>query len=74
MLKYLVVAFVLLVAPASAQQQPQTPPEIALQMNGIIGTWAQTLVQQASMIADLQRKLTAAEARIQDMERKPEKK
>lgn len=56
----------LLAAPSFAQQQqPASPPETALQINAVIGQWAQTIVQQAKMIEQLQ-------ARIKELEPKPE--
>lgn len=67
MLKYLIVLPLLLITPAFAQQQPSVP-ETALQINGIIGTWAQTLGQQAKQIDDLQKQLAAAHAKIKEME------
>lgn len=47
------------------QQQPASPTETALQINAVIGQWAQTIVQQAKMIEQLQ-------ARIKELEPKPE--
>lgn len=73
MLKYL-FALCLLASPCLAQQQQLSPPEAALQINGIIGTWAQSLVQQARMIDDLQKQLAAAQARIKELEPKEEAK
>jgi hypothetical protein len=70
-MKYLlIIVAVALASPALAQQQQQTPPELALQINGVIGTWAQTIVQQGNMIADLQKQLAASQARVKELEAK----
>jgi hypothetical protein len=69
-MKRLILAFLLCASPAIAQQP--TPSEIALQINGVIGVWAQSLVQQGKMIEDLQKQLTAANVKIQELEKKPE--
>lgn len=74
MLKYL-LAFILLSTPVFAQQQQQlSPAETALQINNIVATWAQTLTQQGKAIADLQAELAKANARIKELEPKPEEK
>jgi hypothetical protein len=73
MLKYLIV-FLLWMTSAMAQQQQLTPPETALQINGVVGAWAQTLVQQGKLIDDLQKQLAAANAKIKELETKPEAK
>lgn len=59
-----------LATPAFAQQQQQqmSPPEAALQINGIIGTWAQTIVQQGKMIEDLRKQIAADDAKIKELE------
>ena len=62
-MKRIILAAILFATPALAQQQQVSPPEAALQINGIIGTWAQTLVQQGKMIEDLQRQLAAEKAK-----------
>lgn len=52
----------LLMAQATAQpQQPQqqTPSQIALQINGVIGGWAQALEALQKQNADLQQQLAA---------------
>lgn len=72
MLKYLVLTLALLATSALAQQQAVPPPETALQINGVIGQWAQTLVQQARVIEDLQKQLAAAHARVKELEPKQE--
>lgn len=59
-------------SPAMAQQQP-SHAETALQINNIIGTWAQTLTQQGKTIGDLQEELAKANARIKELETKAEK-
>lgn len=67
------VLFLLLLLTTSAiaqQQQQLSPTESALQINSIIGTWAQTLVQQGRVIDDMQKQLTAAQARIKELESK----
>jgi hypothetical protein len=63
MLKYL-LPLCLLASPALAQQQQPSPPEVALQINGVVGTWAQTLVQQGKVIEDLQKQNAAKDAQI----------
>lgn len=73
MLKYL-LAFILLSTPVFAQQQQLSPAETALQINNIVATWAQTLTQQGKAIADLQAELAKANARIKELEPKPEEK
>jgi uncharacterized coiled-coil protein SlyX len=72
MLKYLLLAALLFAAsPALAQQQQLSPPETALQINGVVGQWAQTLVQQGKVIEQLQAELAKANARIKELEAKP---
>lgn len=72
MLKYILAAC-LLATPCLAQQQPQlSPPETALQINSIVGLWAQTLVNQGKLIDDLQKQLATAQARIKELEQKPD--
>lgn len=62
MLKF-AIAFCLVISPCAAQQQQMVPPpEVALQINGIVGTWAQTLVQQGRTIEDLQKQLAQSKA------------
>lgn len=73
MLKYL-LPFILLSTSALAQQQALSPAETALQINNIVATWAQTLTQQGKAIADLQAELAKANARIKELEPKPEEK
>lgn len=58
MKKIVLVTFLLIATPAFAQQP--SPPETALQINGVIGQWAQTLVQQAKLIEQLQAELAQA--------------
>jgi hypothetical protein len=61
-------AFLLAVAaPAVAQAQQATPPETALQIDNVINTWAQTLVQQGRVIEQ-------QAARIKELEDKYEPK
>ena len=69
MLKYL-TALCLFATPCFAQQQQTSPSETALQINSVIGTWAQTLTQQGKLIDDLQKQLIAAQAKIKDLEAK----
>lgn len=63
MLKRLALLSLFLATPAAAQQQQLSPPETALQINGILGTWAQTLVQQGRVIEELQKQLAAEKAK-----------
>lgn len=73
MLKYLLLSTAILLTPAMAQpqqQDQQTPPEVALQMNSIIGTWAQTLMQQAKVIDELQKQNTSMKNKIKELELK----
>lgn len=42
---------------ASAQQPQQTPAQVALTINGVIGQWAQALEAQQKQIADLQKQI-----------------
>lgn len=70
MLKY-IAAICLCATPCAAQQQQLSPPETALQINGVIGAWAQTMVNQGKMIEELQKQLTAAQAKIKELEPKP---
>lgn len=53
-MKRVLITVLLLTSPAFAQQ---TPPEVALQVNSIVGTWAQALVQQSKTIEDLQKQI-----------------
>ena len=71
-MRIIAVALVMLVSPALAQQQP--PPEVALQINNVVGQWAQMLVQQGRTIAELQAQLAVAQARIKELEAKTEPK
>lgn len=64
----------LLPLPALAQQGQPSPPETALQINGVIGTWAQTLVQQGRVIESLQKQLADAQKKISELETKPTEK
>lgn len=59
-MKRLIFFTCLLATPAFAQQQQPSPPETALQINGVIGQWAQLLVQQAKLIEQLQAELAQA--------------
>lgn len=68
MLKYL-IAFVLLSSSAFAQQQV-TPPEAALQINRVVGEWAQTIVQQGKAIDELQKQLKDEQAKNKELESK----
>lgn len=72
MLKYLLALCLILISPAFAQQQQATPAETALQINAVVGAWAQTLTQQGKVIEDLQKKLDAANERIKQLEAKPD--
>jgi hypothetical protein len=48
-------AVALLLPSTAFAQQQQSPSEIALQMNGVIAIWAQTLTQQIKQIEQLQK-------------------
>lgn len=69
MLKYL-LPLCLLATPCIAQQPAPTVAETALQINGVVSQWAQTLTQQSRIIDDLQKQLTAANAKIKELETK----
>lgn len=73
MKRVILLAMLLAASPALAQQQ-LSPPETALQINGVIGQWAQTLVQQGKAIEELQKQNAAKDARIKELEPKPEEK
>lgn len=45
-----------------AQQQEPSPAEVALQLNNVINSWAQAIIQQNKTIAELQKQLAAAKA------------
>lgn len=66
MLKKSLIALCLFVSlPALAQQQQiQSPPEIALQINSVIGQWAQTLVQQGKLIDEQNKHIKDLEAQL----------
>lgn len=75
-MKFLVVALLFVAGPAFAQQSPAS---VALQINGVIGTWAQTLEQQGKTIEGLQRqsaedqkRLSEANAKIKELQDKYE--
>jgi hypothetical protein len=74
MLKYLLPLCLLATPCVAQQQQIVSPSATALQINSIIGQWAQTLEQQGKVIADLQAQLTAANAKIKELESKPDAK
>lgn len=67
MLKYLIIAL-FAITPAYAQQQQSIPTvaETAIQINGIIGTWAQTLMQQAKQIEQLQKENSELKKQVED--------
>jgi septal ring factor EnvC (AmiA/AmiB activator) len=68
---FALTALLFLAAPAVAQQQqPTTPAETAIQINNVIGTWSQTLMQQGKVIDELQKQLATANARIKELEPK----
>lgn len=72
-MKRILIALCLFAAtPAFAQQQQTSPTETALQINGVIGQWAQALVQQSKAIEQMQADLIKARARIKELEPKPE--
>lgn len=71
-MKKLALLFLLAATPALAQQA--TPAETAIQLNALIGQWAQSLTQQARTIEELQKQLTAAQARVKELEPKVEEK
>lgn len=56
MLKYLIIAL-FIITPAYAQQQQSIPTvaETALQINNVIGEWAQRLAQQGKLIEQLKK-------------------
>jgi len=53
-----------LVAPARAQAQ-QTPSQIAIQLDGVINSWAQTIESQNKVIADLQKEVADLKAKYE---------
>lgn len=60
-MKRLALVLLLIAMPASAQpqQQQQTPSQLALQLQQIIGNWAQAIEALQKQNADLQQQLTA---------------
>ena len=55
-----VIGIILVVSVAFAQQpQQQSPSQLALQITGVIGQWAQMLEVQQRQIAELQGQLAA---------------
>lgn len=66
------IAVVCMSATACLAQQQTTPAETALQINTVIGQWAQTLTQQGRAIDDLQKQIAAKDARIKELEKKPD--
>lgn len=70
----LAILLILLAGATAALAQQPSPPETALQINGVIGQWAQTLGQQARLIEQLQAELAKANIRIKELEpSKPDK-
>jgi hypothetical protein len=68
-MKRIFLVLIMLSSPVFAQQQ-QTPPEVALQINGVIGQWAQTIVQQQRTIMEQQAQISAKDAKIKELEEK----
>ncbi len=73
LMKYLVIVALCFTTPALAQQQA-TPAEVALQINSVVSQWATTLTQQGRVIEDLQKQITAKDAKIKELEAKTEPK
>lgn len=69
---YTAVALVSSPAVAQQQQVQQTPPEVALQLNNVIGSWAQTIVNQTRQIETLQTKNAELQKQLDEL--KPKKK
>lgn len=62
-MKFLSIGILLaLTVSASAQQ---TPAQMALSINGVIGQWAQILEAQQKQIADLQKQLDDLKAKCE---------
>lgn len=72
MKKFIIAVALLITVPVSAQQQ-LPPPEAALQINAVIGQWAQALVQQNKVIEELKVQLDKAQARVKELEAKEQK-
>lgn len=66
-MRKLAFALALIASPAFAQQQQTTAPEVALQINSVIGGWAQTIVQQNRQIEMLTKQLVDAQAKIEEL-------
>lgn len=70
MKKTIFIIGLLIATPAIAQQQQQSPSEVALQINTIIGQWAQALIQQAKTIDELQKQLKEEQLKNKGLEDK----
>ena len=57
------IAVLAMTAPAVAQQQQVTPSQMALQIQGIIGQWAQQIEADQRTIADLQKQIAELKAK-----------
>lgn len=53
MKRFMLLAALVFAVPVSAQQVQQTPSQVALQLSGIIGQWAQALEALQKQNADL---------------------
>lgn len=73
MIKILSVLLSLLATPMQAQQQPAqlTPSQTAIQINGVVGQWAQTIETQQRLISELQQEV--AKLKVENATMKKEK-
>lgn len=71
-MRYVLLVFLLLPTAAFAQQQ-QTPSQVALQINNIVGQWAQTIEALQQQNAQLQARVKELEAKVPKEEQKDAK-
>lgn len=66
----LLLVVLLLSATAASAQQQQTPSDLALQINGVIGEWARQLQTQQQRINELQGQLATMTKERDDLKAK----
>lgn len=76
MFSLVLLAVALLSSPAFAQQPQQlTPSQLAIQLNTVIGQWAQTIEAQQKQISDLQQERAKLSTEIEKLRKeKPDAK
>ncbi len=67
---FIITAAILFLSAPVLAQQTVSAPEVALQINSMVGAMAQAVMNQGKQIEELQKQIAAKDARIKELETK----